>query len=738
MPRTSLVEDVAGRLLDRIVSGEFVGGSLLPSESELAGQFGVSRLTMREAVKMLAAGQVVRSVQGVGTFVAPVGRWTSVGAVIRVSEGDASQVIGRLVEVRGMLEVGAAELFAPLAAPADLETLADNVAAMRFAHREDDVESFVAADLAFHTRIIEGCGNPFVRVAFAPVAESLVYSQRLTAAVHDIREHAIVHHAAILAALHTGRASTTATAMREHLIQTRDDARRYLSGVGKSAVSAAGLTSDVSSSLNHPDGDDVTDHDAARTKDELLRDMPPPRSVTAEEIRASRAQRPRRTLVVLDDDPTGTQSVADLPVLTRWDTEDLAWALRTGADAVYVLTNSRSLDAADAERVNREVARNALDAAALLDVEIDFVSRSDSTLRGHYPLEPDTLVAALEEARAQVDAVVLVPAFGDAGRVTVRSVHYAGSEADGYVPASETEFARDATFGYAASDLREWVQEKTAGRIAASDVATVPLDILRSGHEAVTDILLGLHDARPVVVDIVEETDLRVLSLALLAAEDAGKRFLFRVGPPFVRGFIGQDVLEPLSNSDVDQIIAGGEGDGSSYGLVVVGSHVGLTTRQLKRLLEEQDPTVMTIAVEKVLGPDREAHLDRIVRETVEGLSSGNVVVTTSRELVVGENADDSLDIARQVSSAVVEVVRQVLEAAPPRFVVAKGGITSAEVASRGLSIARAMVRGPMLPGIVSLWEPTDGPAQGIPYVVFAGNVGDDSSLAEVVATLTA
>ncbi|WP_288027191.1 nucleotide-binding domain containing protein, partial [Arthrobacter sp.] len=86
---------------------------------------------------------------------------------------------------------------------------------------------------------------------------------------------------------------------------------------------------------------------------------------------------------------------------------------------------------------------------------------------------------------------------------------------------------------------------------------------------------------------------------------------------------------------------------------------------------------------------------------------------------------------------AVVEVVNRVLKTAPPRFVIAKGGITSSDVAAHGLEIRHAMVRGPMLPGIVSLWEPVDGPAKGIPYVVFAGNVGDDQSLADVTRKLS-
>ena len=139
----------------------------------------------------------------------------------------------------------------------------------------------------------------------------------------------------------------------------------------------------------------------------------------------------------------------------------------------------------------------------------------------------------------------------------------------------------------------------------------------------------------------------------------------------------------------------------------------------------------------KVLSDERDAHLAEIVTHVAEALRQGNAVVSTSRTLVKGVDGEDSLRIAREVSDAVVAVVRGVLDIAPPRFVIAKGGITSSDVASRGLEIGRAIVRGPMLPGIVSLWEPIMGPAQGIPYIVFAGNVGNDDSLADVVDKLS-
>ncbi len=472
--------------------------------------------------------------------------------------------------------------------------------------------------------------------------------------------------------------------------------------------------------------------------DDLLDGVPAARPVTAEEV-ATRAASTGRVLVVLDDDPTGTQSVADLPVLMDWTVESLTWALRRGTAAVYVMTNSRSLPPAEAETRNREVARNAADAAERAGVRVDFVSRSDSTLRGHFPLEPLTLAEEVQAAPGRpVDGIVVVPAFGDAGRITVHGIHYAGNPTDGYTPVGQTEFARDATFGYVSSDLREWVAEKSAGTIPAERVHLIDLIGLRTDPAGTVARLRSLSDAQPIVCDIVDEVDLRLLALALDEAEALGSRFIYRVGPPFVRAMIGQPGRAPLQAAEVAEIRRGGLAEHAVGGLIVVGSHVGMTTRQLELLLAQPVPPLeLDLDVATLLSDRADAHIADVARRAAAALATGNVVVWTSRTLVRTDDPDESLAISRRVSTAVVTVVQQVLAVRAPRFVIAKGGITSSDVAARGLGIRRAMVRGPMLPGIVSLWEPMDGPARGIPYVVFAGNVGGPESLAVVVDTLS-
>ncbi|WP_245580291.1 four-carbon acid sugar kinase family protein [Arthrobacter castelli] len=446
---------------------------------------------------------------------------------------------------------------------------------------------------------------------------------------------------------------------------------------------------------------------------------------------------PSRVFIVLDDDPTGTQSVSGLPVLTAWQEDDFKWALETGSPAVYVLTNSRSLGEDDAAERNREVVANALAAAAGSDLRLSFVSRSDSTMRGHFPLETDVLTEAMTSAgQPAPDGVVMVPAFPDAGRITIGSVHYTNKDG-ALTPVAETEFAKDATFGYQSSNLKNYVDEKSAGRFPASDVIALTLDIIRAGAGPIARQLAGAHNGIPVVADAVTEDDLRLLTLGVQEAESAGKKFLYRVGPPFPRAAIGQEPHAPLTAGE-----AFGDNDETRArpgGLIVVGSHVGMTTRQLDEL-QATRPIVHTaeLDVAAIIDEEQRApHVYAVVSAVAEGLKRGDVIIHTSRKLVTADTGDASLDISRRVSAAVVDVVRRVLAAQPPRFVIAKGGITSSDVASKGLQIRRAMVSGPMLPGIVPLWKAVDGPAQGIPYVVFPGNVGGDRSLVDVVATLS-
>ena len=479
-----------------------------------------------------------------------------------------------------------------------------------------------------------------------------------------------------------------------------------------------------------------------RDEAQVLSGLPPVVSVDVTRIREAIA-RDRRIVVVLDDDPTGTQTVADVPVLTQWSVDDVRWAMRQSSSVFYILTNSRSLDPEHAKRRIHEVMKSVCDAAQCEDVEFVVTSRSDSTLRGHFPLEPDSISECLEDLEGSIcDGVIIVPAYLEAGRLTVDSVHYLRTS-EGLLPVGESEFARDATFGYNSSDLRDYVEEKSKGRWIAGDVVRITLiDLRKGGLPRVKGILEGLTKGQPVVVDAACDDDLRLLALAILDAESEGKRFIYRVGPSFVRARAGLDVKLPLKSSQIHDIRGRNDGGGhgietSSHGLIVVGSHVSMSTRQLEGVLKMTSVALVEIDVFALLDEgDREATIKATVHAAVGSLKMSDVVVGTSRQLALGHDADESLAIARTISSALAEIVRRIVTRITPGWVVAKGGITSSDVATGGLGIRRAWARGTLLPGIISLWEPVSDAGPTIPYVVFAGNVGDEGALVSVVQTL--
>jgi uncharacterized protein YgbK (DUF1537 family) len=452
-------------------------------------------------------------------------------------------------------------------------------------------------------------------------------------------------------------------------------------------------------------------------------------------IRAMRAS--GRVLTgVIDDDPTGSQAMHGVEVVTVPEQSACEAALSGPAGACFVLTNSRSLDEPEAAALTDRAARALLAAAGASGRPLQLVSRSDSTLRGHVTGE----VAALQAAGRDVlgsafDAVLLIPAFLEAGRVTAADVHWARTAA-GLVPVGETEFARDSAFGYAASDLTEFLAEKSGGPVRPQDVASISLgDIRTGGPSRVRDLLAGLAGGTWVVVNATEYADLEAVACGVLLAEQSGRRFLFRTGPSFVRALTGTEPAGPLRGAAL-RARGNGTEPGGAHGLIVVGSHVGQTSRQLAVLRERAGVTGVELCVPAILDGRQDTAV-RAARDVAGALRRSDVLLYTSRAVARGGSAAESLAIARAVSAAVARTVRLALPSRPA-WILAKGGVTSHDVAVHGLGIRRAEVAGQLFPGLISVFRPVDAApeAVGVPYVVFAGNVGDDGTLADVVAIL--
>ncbi len=425
-------------------------------------------------------------------------------------------------------------------------------------------------------------------------------------------------------------------------------------------------------------------------------------------------------VVVLDDDPTGTQTVHDVVVLTEWPVDALVEELRQPDSVVYILTNSRAYAAERAREINLEIAAALRAASEITGREVAIVSRSDSTLRGHYRTETEALIEGLD---APVDGLLVVPFFLEGGRYTIDDVHYV-DEGGWLVPAADTEFARDPVFGYQESDLRAWVSARSGGVWSPEEVASISLCDLRDGGPRQVEILLSrLSNAQPCVVNAVSYRDLEVLVAGILASELQGHRYLYRTAASFVRVRAGLEPAPLLSASDFRQ---------QPGGLVVAGSFVGRTTAQIEEATRLPNVVPIELDAAALLGAGA-SEVVAHARDTAASAMAGgyDALVYTSREHI---GVAGSLDAGQRISAGLVALVAGL--PTRPAWVIAKGGITSSDIATGALNIRRALVRGQAIPGVPvwrtgaeSLWPDLD-------YVVFPGNVGGPGALAEMIVML--
>ncbi len=456
---------------------------------------------------------------------------------------------------------------------------------------------------------------------------------------------------------------------------------------------------------------------------ELLKDQPAPCIIPDARVKLRKAlARDGKHIIVIDDDPTGMQTVQDVGVFMDWSVDTLRRGLTQPSPVFFVSINSRSLAPAEAKTLALEVGRNLREAAVRSKASFLLASRSDSTLRGHFPYEVDALLTGLG---FDPDGIILAPAFIEAGRFTVNDIHWAEQQGQ-LVPVHETEFARDPMFSFKNSNLKAWVEEKTGGVVASKDVMSIPLALIRRGPDAVAAELQTAANRVPIVVNAAGYADLDVFSLGLQTAESKGKRFVYRCSASFLKSRGGFEDRPLLTHEEMV--------DGSGPGLIVAGSYVDKSSRQLQRLIDSGLAVSIELSVDKVVGPDRQDEARRVATEVDRALKSGtNAVVYTTRRLrdVSGE---DFAQTGKTIMSALCDAVGSVQTR--PSFVVAKGGVTSIQVAKIALAAREAFGLGQILPG-VPVWRlGAESRWPGIAYVVFPGNVGDDTAVLRAVWTL--
>ena len=438
--------------------------------------------------------------------------------------------------------------------------------------------------------------------------------------------------------------------------------------------------------------------------------------------------RPEGTAVVLDDDPTGTQTVHGIPVLTDWsDPALLDSVLDARPPAVFLLTNIRSVDEHRARLITSRAVGCISEAARRAGVEPTFISRSDSTLRGHFPAD----LESIEQALGRSFPWAVAPFLEGTGRYTIDGVHYCTSGGR-LVPVSETPYAADPTFGFGASDLVRWVVEKSRSTITPDRVMPVSIhEIRRGGPEAVAEKLKEAAPGSVAVFDAAAMEDLQAAAEGVRRLAAEGRPFLFRSAASWVSAWAGIEKRPLLARRELG--VAPGR-----PGLVIVGSYVPRTTRQVTALLKEAEIDLVEMpAGELIDSRARGRRIEQAAARIGSLMEAGrNAMMMTSRAPAGGGRPEESIRLQGEVSSAIVEVVRKAAESGPG-WMVAKGGITACDTAKDGLGVRRAEVLGQIAPN-VPVWRLGAGSRlPGMPYVVFPGNIGGDGELAEVVRRLS-
>jgi len=442
-------------------------------------------------------------------------------------------------------------------------------------------------------------------------------------------------------------------------------------------------------------------------------------------------------IVVIDDDPTGSQTVHSCPLLLRWDPDTLAEGLAHPSPLLFLLANTRALAPPQARERVREICRVLQPALAARGAPWLVVSRGDSTLRGHYPLEVEAIAAEL----GPFDATLLVPAFLEGGRTTVDGVHRLHGR-----PVHESEFARDRLFGYSTSHLPDWVAEKSGGRISAAAVQRIDRGELEAGGEALLLRLAGLGDNVTVAVDAERPGHLAALGAAVrqLGVPQTGdrwggpRRFLFQSAASLLNG------LADLPPPPRDAVCLAGlrrrvDGAGAP-GLVLVGSHVPLADAQLERLLAESGCGGVEVPVGRVQrvleGPLPDRLLASLEAEWLEALEDRlaaglTPVLHTSR----GEQRCRHPAERRALGEALAAAMGRLAGRLAPRlgYVISKGGITSQTLLATGLGLAQVELQGQLLPGLSLVLARHGGVpgAAGLPVLTLPGNLGEADTLVE-------
>lgn len=432
-----------------------------------------------------------------------------------------------------------------------------------------------------------------------------------------------------------------------------------------------------------------------------------------------------KKIVVLDDDPTGIQTVHDVYVYTDWDEDSIREGFAAPEQMFFILTNSRALSENQTAEVYKTIAERIQKVAGELQKDFIVISRSDSTLRGHFPLETQTL-----NHYAHADGEIIIPFFKEGGRFTFDDIHYV-QEGKYLTPAAETEFAKGKRFGYSNSDLKMYIEEKSHRKISHNAVMSISLDDLRALKiDEIVAQLESITNFGKVIVNAIDYVDIKIFTIALLKAMERGKRFLFRTAASFPKVIGGVADKEYLSRAEVVTH------HNHSGGLIVVGSYMEKSTKQLHEL--HKNLRVTFIEFNHLLAlksHEVEVEIERVVKNAELKIQKGQTVaIFTGRKFFQVKSKDDAPQASRRISDALAKIVSKLN--IQPKFLIAKGGVTSSDIGTKGLGVKKAFVIGEVDAGI-PVWKlGEESKFPDMPYIIFPGNVGETDTLRKIVKKL--
>jgi len=436
--------------------------------------------------------------------------------------------------------------------------------------------------------------------------------------------------------------------------------------------------------------------------------------------------------VVIDDDPTGSQTVHDCLLLLKWDCSTLAKGFESKSNLFFILANTRSLSENDAKSTIEEICKNLKTVISSQDYEeeIIFISRGDSTLRGHNFLEPNTLNNCL----GPFDATFHIPAFIEGKRLTINGSHFVDKN-----PINQTIFARDKIFGFETSNVKNLLFQKSKSQINIEDIQNLLLSDIKILNDEENNIvfktLKNLKNNKHLIVDIENYSQLNKFALVIKKLTKQ-KKFLFRTAASFISS-ISDKKSVPQVKTFFSNLRIRNEEKRFLPGLIIVGSYVELSTLQLKNLLEISNCSPIELDVFeffKINSSENNQELrnffkNKFLKEIRISFEKGKTpVLFTSRKFM-------SLDYSKQfnfynsLACFIAELVADLKYEIG--YLISKGGITTNVILSNGLNADYVYLEGQILTGISVVTYNLKNDEK-LPIVTHPGNIGTKDSLVNI------